>query len=175
MEDIEIINLWKSYDKKLNENLLLNRENAEEITKIKAQSLLSSMKPLKIFTMLVGIIWVAFVDVLIINLFYIANPFFLISAGIQSLLTTLAIGIYLYQLIIIHQVDISEPILATQEKIASLKSTTLWVARILFRYRRHEVLDYVHRHIFERDAVTDRKSTRLNSSHHRLSRMPSSA
>ena len=132
MEDIEIINLWKSYDKKLNENLLLNRKNAEEITKIKAHSLLSSMKPLKIFTMLIGIIWVGFVDVLIINLFYIANPFFLISAGIQSLLTTLAIGIYLYQLIIIHQVDISEPILATQEKIASLKSTTLWVARILF-------------------------------------------
>ena len=132
MEDIEIINLWKSYDKKLNENLLLNRKNAEEITKIKAQSLLSSMKPLKIFTILVGIIWVGFVDVLIISLFHIAGPFFLISAGILVLLNKLAIGIYLYQLIIIHQVDISEPILATQEKIASLKSTTLWVARILF-------------------------------------------
>ena len=132
MEDIEIINLWKSYDKKLNENLLLNKKNAEEITKIKAQSLLSSMKPLKIITILVGIIWVGFVDVLIINLFHIASPFFLISAGILVLLNKLAIGIYLYQLIIIHQVDINEPILATQEKIASLKSTTLWVARILF-------------------------------------------
>lgn len=132
MEDIEIINLWKSYDKKLNENLLLNRKNAEDITHVKVQSFLASMKPLKIFAIVVGIIWVGFVDVLIINLFRIATPFFLISAGIQSLLTTLAIGVYLYQLILIHQVDISEPILATQDRLAHLKSSTLWVTRILF-------------------------------------------
>ena len=132
MEDIEIINLWKSYDKKLNENLLLNRKNAEDITKLKVRSFLASMKPLKIFTIVVGIIWVGFVDVLIIRLFHIANPFFLVSAGIQSLLTTVAIGIYLYQLILIYQVDISEPILATQDRLARLKSSTLWVARFLF-------------------------------------------
>jgi len=132
MEDSEILNLWKSYDKKLDENLLLNRKNAEDITKMKIQSFLASTKPLNIFTILVGIIWVGLVDVLIINLFPVANPFFLISAGIQVLLTKLAIGIYLYQLILIHRVDISDPILATQEKIARLKSSTLWVARLLF-------------------------------------------
>ena len=48
------------------------------------------------------------------------------------MLTTLAIGVYLYQLILIHQADISEPILATQDKLARLKSSTLWVARLLF-------------------------------------------
>jgi NADH:ubiquinone oxidoreductase subunit 6 (subunit J) len=132
MEDIEIINLWKSNDKKINENLLLNRKNAEEIIKMKAQSLLSSMKPLKIFAIAFGIIWVGIIDNLIINLFHIANPFFLVSASIQSLLTTLAIAIYVRQLIIIEQIDINEPILKTQEKIARLKSSTLWVARLLF-------------------------------------------
>ncbi len=132
MEDTEILNLWKTYDRKLEENLVLNRRNADDITRLKAQSLLTSMKPLKIFTVVVGILWVAFVDVLIVNLFHVANPFFLISAGIQVILTKLAIGIYLYQLIIIDQTDISEPILATQEKLASLKSTTIWVTRILF-------------------------------------------
>ncbi|MBA3706387.1 MAG: hypothetical protein H0W84_10985 [Bacteroidetes bacterium] len=132
MEDIEIINLWKDYDKKLNKNILLNRKNAEEITKIKAQTLLSSMKPLKIFTILVGIIWVGFIDVLIISLFHIASPFFLISAGMLVLLNKLAMGIYLYQIILIHQVDFNEPILVIQKKLTSLKSTTIWVARILF-------------------------------------------
>ena len=132
MEDIEIINLWKSYDKKLEENLLLNRKNVEDITKMKVQSLLASMKPLKVFTILIGIIWVGFLDVLIINLFHIASPFFLISAGILVLLNKLAIGLYLYQLIVIHQVDISEPILASQDKLARLKSTTLLVTRLLF-------------------------------------------
>ena len=132
MEDIEIINLWKSYDKKLEANLLLNRKNVEDITKMKVQSLLTSMKPLKVFTILIGIIWVGFLDVLIINLFHIASPFFLISAGILVLLNKLAIGLYLYQLIVIHQVDISEPILASQDKLARLKSTTLLVTRLLF-------------------------------------------
>ena len=132
MEDIEIINLWKSYDKKLEENLLLNRKNVEDITKMKVQSLLASMKLLKVFTILIGIIWVGFLDVLIINLFHIASPFFLISAGILVLLNKLAIGLYLYQLIVIHQVDISEPILASQDKLARLKSTTLLVTRLLF-------------------------------------------
>jgi len=132
MEDNEILEIWKSYDKKLEDSLVLNRKNTEEITRLKVQSFLASMKPIKIFTILVGIIWVGFVDILIINLFNVANPIFLISAGIQVLLTKLAIGIYLYQLILLHQPDISEPIIATQEKLARLKSSTLWVARLLF-------------------------------------------
>ena len=132
MENSDIISLWKSYDKKLEDNLLFNKKNAEDITKLKVQSLIGSMKPLKIFTILIGIIWVGIVDILIINLFHEANPIFLISAGIQVLLTKLAIGIYLYQMVLIHQIDISSPILKTQEKLTRLKSTTLWIARLLF-------------------------------------------
>lgn len=132
MEERDIIALWKSYDQKLEENLLLNRKNTTDITSMKVQSLLSSMKPIKIFTLVVGILWVMLVDTLIINLFYIANPIFLISAGIQVLLTKLAIGIYLYQLVLLHQVDVSEPIVATQSRLTRLQSSTLWVARLLF-------------------------------------------
>lgn len=132
MEDTEIINLWKSYGQKLEESLQLNRKNAEEITRIKVKSFLASMKPLKLFTIVAGIIWVGFVDYLIIKTFPVANWFFIISAGIQVLLTKLAIIIYLYQLILLYHADISEPVLETQRKLASLKSTTLWIARILF-------------------------------------------
>jgi hypothetical protein len=132
MEERDILALWKSYDQKLEENLLLNRKNTADITGMKVQSLLASMKPIKIFTLMVGVLWVLFVDTLIINLFSIANPFFLISAGIHVLLTKFAIGIYLYQLILIHQVDVSEPIVATQSRLTRLQSSTLWVARLLF-------------------------------------------
>ena len=136
MEDTEIINLWKSYDKKLNENLLLNRKNVEEIIKMKAQSLLSTMKPIKIFTVLVGIFWVGLGIIVLSKIYFYAfveaNKFFLFSATIQVGLTAIALFIYLYQLILIYQVDVSEAILETQEKLASLKSSTLWVARILF-------------------------------------------
>ena len=93
MEDIEMINLWKSYEKKLEENLMFNKKNAEDITKMKVQSFLSSMKPMKIFIILASIVWVGFVDTLIINLFHVASPFFLISAGIHVLLNKMAIGL----------------------------------------------------------------------------------
>jgi hypothetical protein len=61
-----------------------------------------------------------------------AAPFFLLSVILLSLLNKLAIGIYCYQLFMLYQVDISEPILATQERIANLKTSTLWIARLLF-------------------------------------------
>jgi hypothetical protein len=132
MENSEIINLWKSYDKKLEESLVFNMKNAEEITKMKVQSFLSSMKPMKIFTILVGIIWVAFVDLLIFNFFHVANPIFLVSAIFQVLISKLAIGIYLYQLILIQLVNINEPILSTQKRLSELKSSTLWAVRVSF-------------------------------------------
>ncbi|RYU94427.1 hypothetical protein [Emticicia agri] len=132
MEDTEILNLWKVYDKKLEENLSLNKKNAEDITKIKLHSHLLSMKPMKIFTIIVGILWVVFVDILIVIAFKFGVSFFLISAIIQVLLTKLAIGVYVYQLILINRVDISDSILATQEKIARLKSSTIWVTKLLF-------------------------------------------
>ncbi|HNP21915.1 MAG TPA: hypothetical protein PKM63_13825 [Panacibacter sp.] len=132
MEEQDIMQLWKSYSVKLDESLQLNRKNAEDITRMKVQSFLFSMRPLKIFAIVVGVAWVLFADSLIIRLFNIATPFFLIAAIIQVLLTKLAIGIYLYQLVLIQQADISEPVHATQHKLAQLKSSTLWVARLLF-------------------------------------------
>lgn len=132
MENAEIINLWKSYNQKLEENLMFNKRNAEDITKLKVQSFLSPLKPLKGFIIVMGILWVVFLNVLIVKLFYVANPFFLISAIIIMLFNLLAIAIYIYQFMVIHQVDISESILQTQEKLSRLKSSTLWVTRLLF-------------------------------------------
>jgi len=136
MEDLELMNLWKSYDQKLEQNLSYNRSNATEITKMKVSALLSSMKPLKIFTILVGLVWVGYGSIILINLFLFAfssvSKFFLFSAGLQVLLTGIALVIYLYQLVLIHQVDLDQPVLQTQRQFASLKSSTLLATRILF-------------------------------------------
>ncbi len=132
MEENQLFALWESYDRKLSENLILNRQNAQDITKIKVKSLLSGMQPLKIFAILTGIIWVLLLDVVVFNIWPAASPIFLIAIGIHILLTKLAIGIYIYQLVLINLVDINEPILSTQEKIAKLKSSTLWITRLLF-------------------------------------------
>jgi len=132
MEENQLLALWESYDRKLSQNLVLNRQNAEDITKFKVKSLLSGMQPIKIFAILVGIIWVGFLDLIVINVWAYASPMFLISIGFHILLTKLSIGVYLYQLVLINLVDINEPILSTQEKIAKLKSSTIWITRLLF-------------------------------------------
>ena len=131
MQDADLINLWKSYSQQIDESLALNRKNAEELTTIKVQSLLASMKPLKFFTLVVGIGWVVFVDSLLIAFFWSAGPFFIVSALIQVLLTKLAIGIYLYQLVLIQRVDVSQPIVKTQHTLARLTASTLWATRLL--------------------------------------------
>jgi hypothetical protein len=132
MQDADILQLWKSYHQQVEASLQLSRRNAAALTQLKVQSALASMKPLKIFAVIVGLLWVLVGDALLVNVYPFASPFFLVSAGLQLLLTKLAIGIYLYQLVLLQQLDIDAPVVATQRHIARLRSSTLWVTRILF-------------------------------------------
>jgi hypothetical protein len=136
MEHSEILAIWKTYDKKLEENLRLNRQQAQDIMKMKIKSHLDSMQPIKFFAILIGFLWVGAGVFILGNLaasaFDEISKFFFFSMSIQLLLTAVAIIVYLYQLVLIKQVDISEPILTTQKRLASLRSSTIWVTRILF-------------------------------------------
>lgn len=136
MNELELKKYWQTTNDKLDESIVINRNNTEDITRVKVRNILGSMKPIKIFTLLVGILWVVIgviaLSSIYLNSFTEANKFFLLSASIQVGLTAMALFVYLYQLITIYQVDITDPILRTQEKLASLKTTTLWITRILF-------------------------------------------
>ena len=131
MKDIELQQIWKSYDERLQEQLIFNRKNALDITKMKVKSALSAMRPIKVFTLLLGILWVLFLDVLLVNLYPAGNLFFLISFGFISFVYKIAVGIYAYQLILISVVNINSPVISTQKKIAGMVNSTLWVTRIL--------------------------------------------
>ena len=136
MNEQELKELWQKSHQKLEESLVISQQNTEAICQLKVQSLLASMNPIKIFTLLVGILWVGIGSVVLANLFVFAfdssSKFFLVSAAIQLLLTAIAIGVYVYQLTTISQIDIAKPILKTQEKLAGLTTSTLWITRILF-------------------------------------------
>ena len=136
MNDSELIKLWQTTNDKLEESIVINRENIEEITRVKVYSILGSMKPIKIFTLIFGILWVV-IGTIVLSSIYLysfseSNKFFLFSASIQVGLTTIALFVYLYQIITIFQVDISDSVIKTQEKLSKLKISTLWVTRILF-------------------------------------------
>ncbi len=135
MNELELKNLWQTTNDKLEENFVINKKNTDDITRIKVHSILGSMKPIKIFTLLIGILWVGIgviaLSSIYLNSFAEANKFFLFSASIQVSLTAMALFVYLYQLVTIYQVDITDPIIGTQKKLSSLKISTLWVNRIL--------------------------------------------
>jgi hypothetical protein len=135
MNELELKKLWQSTNNKLEESIVINKKNTDDITQVKVHSIIGSMKPIKIFTLLVGILWVGIGGIALIsiylNSFPEANKFFLFSASIQVSLTAIALYVYLYQLITIYQIDITDPILSTQEKLLNLKMSTLWVTRIL--------------------------------------------
>ncbi len=136
MENNDILQMWKHYDEKLNKSLTINQKMGAELADLKIRSVLSSMKPIKWFTLLIGVVWVVFGSALVGNLFFHAfqfvSLFFLISAALQILLTAIAIVVYVYQLVLIDQVDLSKPIVDTQHHLARLRTSTLWVTKVLF-------------------------------------------
>ncbi len=132
MQEMDFKLLWQDYSQRLDYYLALNQQQAITITQLKIKSSLSGLRWSKWAALLLGCFWVLFVDTLVINLWSVASPFFLISAILQSCLTKLAIGIYLYQLVVINQVKLDGAILSTQQRLAELVVSTLWVARILF-------------------------------------------
>ena len=103
MNELELKKLWQTTNDKLEENFVVNKKNTDDITRVKVQSILGSMKPIKIFTLLVGVLWVSLGIIILssiyVNTFSEANKFFLFSATVQILLTAIALLIYIYQLI----------------------------------------------------------------------------
>jgi hypothetical protein len=136
MNELELKRNWQNTNDKFEECFAINRTVTDDIMQKKVHSILGSMKPLKIFTVLVGLLWVGIGLILLIsiykNAFSDANKFFLFSATVQVLLTAISLIIYLYQLTKIYQVETYAPIIQTQKKLAQLKVSTLWVTRIMF-------------------------------------------
>ncbi|NUM71647.1 MAG: hypothetical protein HUU43_12415 [Ignavibacteriaceae bacterium] len=108
----------------------------EDTAKLKAGHELESMRPMKIFAMIIAVFWVTGGIYLISN-YFVFDPvkfplMFTVSASVQIGLVLIALLIYLRQHILISQVDITEPVAAAQQRISELKTSTLLSARVLF-------------------------------------------
>lgn len=136
MNDNELKSLWKAANEKWEATIAINKQNIEDIAKMKVQNFLSSMKPTKIFALIVGLLWVlvlgAFILYLFANAYTKVSLYFLYSATIQVLLTAIAVLMYIHQLYLISNIDFSESVLHIQETISKLKISTLDATRILF-------------------------------------------
>ncbi len=130
MKDMEMAELWKSNDEKLDKLLAINNELMEEITKTKAKSILNIAKPIKYLGIIVGIPWILLLDLLFILGWVSGGVFFTISVGAIALITKIVLGTYFYHLHLIRQVNYADTIVEMQQKITKIKTSTITVLRI---------------------------------------------
>ena len=138
MEDIELQNIWQSYDKKIAEAQVLNMQSwalnlkcFETIQQQKTESKLNSLARFKMFGIFLGVIWVLFLGILVLANHF-TNPYFSISVGMIALFSVYAIIIYIKHIILIRQINYDGNIMDTQKKLAKLESSTLYSTRIVW-------------------------------------------
>ena len=131
MNDIEINNLWKSYDEKLDKLLSINQEIMTEITKTKANSMLGKAKPAKYLGIIIGLPYILVLDALFIIGWLSGGIFFALSMGAIAIFTKIAFGTYIYHLILIRQASHADTVVEMQKKIAQIKTSSIKVLRIV--------------------------------------------
>lgn len=123
MEDITLKNLWKAQDEKLERTLKLNLYLLESLQKQKAESKLNSLARFKGWAVALGIIWILFLGVLIYGN-QLQNIYFTVSVSMIMLFNIAAVAIYIKHIVLIRQLDYSQSITATQNKLSVLQAST---------------------------------------------------
>ena len=138
MEDIELRNIWQSYDRKLEESRILNMQSwvlnfkcFEALQRQKAKSKLNALAAFKSGAVILGIIWILFLGVLVYGV-QLTNMYFSFSVSVIILHNVFAIAVYIKHIIIIKRINYSESITDTQRKLSRLQFSTINSTRILF-------------------------------------------
>lgn len=137
MEDIELQNIWKAYDQKLEQSRVLNMQswalNLQSFTMMqsfKAENRLQRLSRYKIRVLVFGFFWVLFLGFLVSVVPFHINPYFSISGLAVLAINITCMGGYIYHIVLINQVTYEGNIMDTQQKLASLQTSTLSVIRI---------------------------------------------
>lgn len=137
MESIELDNLLQQYQQALNQAQLLNMQswqlNLKCFENQQRQKARSSLKPvigIKLFALLLGVLWVSFLGILVFAVGW-TNPYFSISLSMVILFTLLAMAAYAWHLTILLSIKYEDNVLVTQAKIAKLKLSTIQMLRII--------------------------------------------
>ncbi|RZL62031.1 MAG: hypothetical protein EOO93_10805 [Pedobacter sp.] len=132
MENLEIINLWKQYDEKLEKSLSLNKKILIELQQQKAKKALKPARNYKYIAVLNGLVYAGLIIYFFNYLHPFASIFVKVSVIIHLIVTLIAIGMYVRQLMLISEIDRSENVIHMQQKMATLQSSTLKVIGVCF-------------------------------------------
>ena len=137
MEDAELKSIWKKHDQQLEDAKILNMQSwvvniqtIELLQKNKSDRRLSALRNFKIGAVLIGIIWAVFLAVLIYNT-GAKNIYFTISAGMILMFTLLACAVYIWHVVMIRGINLTDSVVEAQKKLQILQSSTINIVRIL--------------------------------------------
>jgi hypothetical protein len=135
MNDTDLKYLWQTGNEQIAISQKSDKTSLDKLTKRNVSHFLSSMKPIKIFTLLVGLLWVFSIGYVLIKLSINAydqvSLYFLYSAYFQVMLTAVAVILYIIQLSTIYSIDFNKPVVILQKTLIKLKASTLNITKIL--------------------------------------------
>ena len=135
MNDTDLKYLWQTGNNQIAINQKSDKSSLDKLTKRNVSHFLSSMKPIKIFTLLAGLLWVLGMGYVLlkltINAYDQVSLYFLYSAYFQVMLTAMAVILYIIQLSTLYSIDFNKPVVILQKTLINLKASTLNVTKIL--------------------------------------------
>lgn len=135
MNDTDLKYLWQTGNEQIAISQKSDKTSLDNLTKRNVSHFLSSMKPIKIFTLLVGLLWVFSIGYVLIKLTINAydqvSLYFLYSAYFQVMLTAVAVILYIIQLSTLYSIDFNKPVVILQKTLINLKASALNVTKIL--------------------------------------------
>lgn len=128
IEDLE--NIWQAYDEKLEQSLQLNIKVLEKIEGRKVHQSFNALVRFKVFTVVFGILWNAF---LLFLLYYTwREPFFAVAMVFLIIINTYAMVEYVKQVTMIREIDFGDSISSTQMKLTQLHVSVIRTYRVIF-------------------------------------------
>ncbi|MCD6066490.1 MAG: hypothetical protein K0S33_1316 [Bacteroidetes bacterium] len=131
MEEAQILQLWKLYDAKVEQSLSINKKLLKDSLERKAASALRSLKPVRWTGIIVGVLWCLAIGVIVVSSWGFTTIYFKASLIINFIITAIAIGLYIYHLVLLHQFDNSQQVVEAQQKLVQLQESNLRTLGIL--------------------------------------------
>ncbi len=123
MENLDIINLWKTQDAKIERSLAINKRLLLEVLNKKAHSALTSLRIGKVFGIIVAVLYLNILGVLLFYALTNYSPnsnFFIVSFGVIFIINIKALYDYIKHLIWTSSINYDGNVTEIQEKLSKL-------------------------------------------------------
>lgn len=129
MNELELKNVWRTYDQKLNRLLEINYQQLKTLQSERAGSTIRAFMRGHVVVMLLGIAWITFLGYLVYHIR--DNIYFTLSVSLIILFNVFAVVAFLQHLVILGSINIAESITETQQKLARVNTSYINVGRLL--------------------------------------------